>query len=669
MRCLRSLLRSIDLHAEEGITLVMALMILVVFSVTTATAVTMADSSTGTASTSNAVQEAYALAETGINNGISAIENVPANDPQNPNLLPSSQATANVTTQSTGSVAWWGSYNASTETWTVYAYSTVTAPVGGGAAVHRLLSRTVSFVANLNGNWDRIYQDDASQCLTVPQGVNIPSNITAHGNLCLNGATITGSTSKVIVGGNAILTPVANTGTSVGPTLPATGAGWTNSQNITANDNVAATLAISANSDGAALKASNFGFTIPTGSTISGITVTVERWASSNSPSCCIKTLHVYLMKNGVAGGTDHASATYWPTTGPGNNPGPNATVTFGSTSDLWGQTWTAADVDASNFGVQITPHNYSASSVTASVDYVSVTVNYTPAGWANDASIGVSGSPVASLSIGGNCNYNSQGAHTPCTSADNVFATSQTNSAPAMNKPTADFSYYYNNAAPGPKHGCDVKTGTPPTFDNNSAYDNSLSNQNLTPASSYTCIAKDSSGNVIGQLSWNVTTQVLTISGVVFIDGEADFGNHDYVVHYQGRGVIYAPGGSHIDSQVCAGGSGSTSCVTTGMSNWDPSQNLLVMIVGDKEAAGHNDCKIDETDSAFQGVYWSKNTCDISDGAEMSGPIIATDLSIGCCHTAGPPEFFPWPQLGAILPGVNAGAASYTFSLGQQSG
>ena len=156
----------------------------------------------------------------------------------------------------------------------------------------------------------------------------------------------------------------------------------------------------------------------------------------------------------------------------------------------------------------------------------------------------------------------------------------------------------------------------------------------------------------------------------MIFIDGEADWSTHGFVAHYQGRAAIYAPGGSHIDSQVCAGGSGPTSCVTTGMSSWDPSQNLLLMIVGDKMPAGNNDCKIDETDSAFQGAYWSKNTCDMAAGAEVSGPIIANKISIAATsQAAGPVVFWPWPQLGVVLPGVNAGAGVYTFTLGNQTG
>jgi hypothetical protein len=631
--------------------------ILFFFSVVTVTAMTMATSSTSTAGISSGGQNAYVLAETGLNNALAAVENTPTNDPQNANLL-GSAASPNVTTTSTGSVSWYGVYDAPTQTWTLYSTSTVPSPVGGRAPLTKTLTRTISFTASLNGDWNRIYQDDGSSCLTIPDGVNIPSNVTSRGGLCLNGGAITGSGSTVTTGpgGNITLTPAAQAATNA--VKPAgTGSGWTNSQNITANDNVVATTSIAGNSDGPVLTASNFGFSIPTGSTISGITVKFERWASSNSPSCCIKATHIYLLKNGVAGGTDKGPSNYWPTGGPG------ATVNYGANNDLWGQTWTAADIDSANFGVQFSPHNYSASAVTGSADYVEITVNYTPP--ADDAYIGTSGTPVKEVDTGGTCNWNAQGAHTPCSSVDHVWGLNITGTAPPMNKPTADFSYWYNNAAPGPKHGCDVHTGTPPTFVDNGVYDNDLHNQSLTNRTSYTCIAKDGSGNVIGQLSWNQTTQVLTISGVVFIDGEADFEPHDYTVHYQGRGAIYAPGGSHIDAQVCAGGSGSTGCLGPNMSNWDPSQNLLVMVVGDKENAGHNDCKIDETDSAFQGVYWSKNTCDIhGGGAGISGPIIATDISIGVGT-----NFYPWPNLGTVLPGVNAGAAAYTFTLGPQSG
>jgi len=659
MRLRLSFGRSFSPRAEEGIALVMALAVLVFLAAITVTTLTMANSSSSTANLSTAGQSGFELAETGLADALSTLENVPTNDPQNANLL-GSAASPIVTTASTGSVSWYGVYNSPTQTWTLYSTSTVPSPVGGRAPVQTTVSRTVSITASLNGDWNRIYQDDGSGCLSVPDGVNIPSNVTSRGGICLNGATITGSGTTVTAGGNVTLTPVTEASTSTAATYPTTyggGSGWTTPGNISAQDNNWASYAVAGSGNSTNLDASGFGFSIPTGATITGIQATVVHKGSVKNN---IVDGTIQLLKAGSPVGNNKASATGW------NNASQSAN--YGANNDLWGTTWTAADLDNASFGLRIIAHDSNAAATTAYIDAVTITVTYTPV---DDAYIGTSGTPVQAADIGGTCNYNSLGAHTPCSSADQVWATTVNVGSPAMNKPTADFTDWYNNAAPGPKHGCDVQTGTPPIFDNNTTYDNSVPEQQLAPAgASYTCISKDANGNIIGQLSWNATTQVLTISGVVFIDGPVRFGGGSTgvakgaAIHYQGRGAIYAPGGSHIDGQVCAGGSGPTGCLGSGMSNWDPSQNLLVMIVGDKEPAGHNDCKIDETVSAFQGVYWSKNTCDIKGaGGSISGPIIATDISIGSGT-----NFYPWPNLGTVLPGVNAGAAAYTFTLGPQT-
>jgi hypothetical protein len=250
------------------------------------------------------------------------------------------------------------------------------------------------------------------------------------------------------------------------------------------------------------------------------------------------------------------------------------------------------------------------------------------------------------------------------------------------------DFAYWYQNAAPGPKHGCDVSSGTPPVFDNNATYDGSGADQWPAPDpgakddpaatnggttggnTSYTCQAKDAQGNVIGELSWNNATRVLTVKGTIFFDSAAIFHNHNgYVVHYQGRATIYASGGTHNDEAVCAGGSGLTTCRDAAtISNWDPVQNLLVLIVGDKNAANSDDCNFHTDYSAFQGVLWAKNKCSIRETAYSSGPILATDVDI-----TGTPSFFTYPNLGALLPGQQYGGTStstdFLVSPGNQSG
>ena len=147
---------------------------------------------------------------------------------------------------------------------------------------------------------------------------------------------------------------------------------WTNPGNIAANDSAYAVATnVAASSTSQYLNASNFGFSIPTGATINGITVVVDRMGSSTS-SGGIRDLSVQLLKGGARIGNDKANTTTnWPTTG--------ATATYGTTSDLWGAGWTASDINASDFGVSLRVSNANTTSArTASVDYVRITVTYT---------------------------------------------------------------------------------------------------------------------------------------------------------------------------------------------------------------------------------------------------------------------------------------------------
>ena len=57
----------------------------------------------------------------------------------------------------------------------------------------------------------------------------------------------------------------------------------------------------------------------------------------------------VRIIKGGAVGSTDKASGTAWPTS--------PAYTTYGGASDLWGETWTAEDINASTFGVAISAY------------------------------------------------------------------------------------------------------------------------------------------------------------------------------------------------------------------------------------------------------------------------------------------------------------------------
>ena len=129
----------------------------------------------------------------------------------------------------------------------------------------------------------------------------------------------------------------------------------------------------------------------------------------------------VQLLKAGTPVGTNKATASNWSTT--------SSTVTYGSTSDLWGTTWLPADLNASNFGLRFAADSSGAASATASLDWVTIQVTY------NDDTngIGTASVPIHDAIIQGTCQYNGQTAHIPCTSTDHVnVAAGRMTSAPA---------------------------------------------------------------------------------------------------------------------------------------------------------------------------------------------------------------------------------------------
>ncbi len=203
------------------------------------------------------------------------------------------------------------------------------------------------------------------------------------------------------------------------------------------NNGSDATVSLGSMATSANLDATNFGFAIPSTATILGITATVDRAASSSNR---IQDNHVYLLKGGSTTGiTDHlASGVYWPTT--------DATRTYGSTSDLWGTTWTPAQVNASNFGLRFQAKNTTTTTTTATVDYVEITVTYI------DTTIGTAATPIDYFAASGTCKYGTATAHTPCTNADKVYADTINTTPAGLNKPTVDMAVLVPERKAGPE-------------------------------------------------------------------------------------------------------------------------------------------------------------------------------------------------------------------------
>ena len=144
---------------------------------------------------------------------------------------------------------------------------------------------------------------------------------------------------------------------------------WTNPTNAEAADGVYATVT-EGNIDSHYLKVSGFGFSIPAGSTIKGVTVKITRHGSTGGASSGADG-SLLLAKAGVLGGTDKAdTVTAWT--------GTDTTITYGGSFDLWGNTLAPSDVNNTGFGVGLAVLD-SAIQFSAFVDQITMKVCYYP--------------------------------------------------------------------------------------------------------------------------------------------------------------------------------------------------------------------------------------------------------------------------------------------------
>ncbi len=341
---------------------------------------------------------------------------------------------------------------------------------------------------------------------------------------------------------------------------------------------------------------------------------------------------------------------------------------------------------------------NDNGSARTAEIDRIRIKVHYSSD---PTTAIGSAASPILRADIADYCTLNANTAHKPCTNADRVYATTIGGAPPTLVKPQVDLDWWWKNAKPGPKYPCtEAGNSFPNTFDNDagttSAPNNSVGGSaEITPLTqSYTCQVKEN-GMLMGEISWNHTTHVLTIFGTIYIDGDMRFDDNGQIVHYQGRGIIYASDDIEFDERVCAGGSGMTNCAAspTTMADWNPSQNLLTILAGnmstsqpccplqenaefDHSTQGSNSSQGDDpaAPGALQGIVYAKGNCQVHEFFKLSGPVICNQIQIDDGEEAGYfPTFSAFPPLGSLTDGqiyLNPNnAASYEMKLGTQTG
>jgi hypothetical protein len=151
---------------------------------------------------------------------------------------------------------------------------------------------------------------------------------------------------------------------------------WNSCTNAAASDNNRATAGFllgafsSVNTD--YIKMENFGFSVPSGATICGIEVTLERRGQGIIIGSSIVDNIIKLAKNGSPVGSNYASGAAWTTS--------DGSTTYGGSSDLWGSSWTPLDINAAGFGCLFSAQMSSGVAsvfLQAEIDYLQISVYY----------------------------------------------------------------------------------------------------------------------------------------------------------------------------------------------------------------------------------------------------------------------------------------------------
>jgi hypothetical protein len=242
------------------------------------------------------------------------------------------------------------------------------------------------------------------------------------------------------------------------------------------------------------------------------------------------------------------------------------------------------------------------------------------------NSAIGSSAAPINEAHIGYGCRFKNQEVHTPCSSADKVWANVTDTAIPSINAPVADFPNWYLQASPGPRFPCDPSSSsdpsTWPTFDNDGIRNNSLGVWNLTPATSYSCWTG------LGEIRWDAAAKLLTVRGTIYIDGSAKIDN-GAVNAYNGQSTLYLSGTFFMgNSKLCAGLSADkTDC---DFANWNPNTELFVIVADGNGGQVPTGVGAQLKSSRFQGGIYATNAIEFDTTSQIEGPMVGTEVIMG---------------------------------------
>jgi Tfp pilus assembly protein PilX len=262
---------------------------------------------------------------------------------------------------------------------------------------------------------------------------------------------------------------------------------------------------------------------------------------------------------------------------------------------------------------------------------------NTSSVGLADGDSGGEAGTAVHEAHIAGGCGADGH----DCGPADGVYAELPVDrNTTGLTKPPVDLPGWYQDAKPGPMHGC-TSGSFPGGFDTGDGLMNgSRGDIDLTPNSAYDCQVRDAQGTLLGRIAWTPGSPgTLTILGTLFFDGNLEFRNSTHLV-YVGRATLYASGTITLRNQTSI-------CGIVGCgSDWNATQNLLAFVAGSSTVATGFSV---EQNSTFQGAIYVVNDYVEQNDSTVWGPIIARQLYL---QNSTINHYVP---MGTLLPGMPA--------------
>jgi Tfp pilus assembly protein PilX len=546
---------------EEGIALVLAILIMLVLTVVLGSVIFMTAAAARDAHRSNAGQKASALAESGLNNSLAVLNaNYPGITiyPGNGNLLLSTTLTASVTLPATTiNVASTLGYNSGTNTISVGPSGVVTCTgitatsftgcTGGAAGTYA--SGTTVARATASGSGSTTWSGTL---------VNVPSNpswkwqwqLTASGRV----KNPTGPASDVVRTTTAVVPVIIPDSASVDPGTTAVDFIYA-LHDITFGQSVNVAAPVYAGNNLTITNTATVSETIPASLTQPA---RPNRIAVGHDLTLVNPQNTVGHVNGNASPANDLAAVHVGHFCSSKNNPTPHACV-WGATDKVWG-------VIHDNV---IPPDFITVPTLTCC----------SPVAWAV---------PADGTSHPANPSY---------------------------------MGFWYMNAGLGPRTACATSSGTPPNFDtgdntiNQSAYAQG-SPFDLTGAT-YSCTSADGKN----KLAYDASSKTLTVKGTIFIDGSArsSAGNG---TKYVGKGTIILSGLYSMDNNtvLCVNTSGG-SCDTS--APWDADTTALAIVAdGIDPATGDS---IDIKKGNFQGLLLGNGNIDASvSGTLVIGPMVS---------------------------------------------